>query len=50
MAELTISSEEIQGAIAEYVQSFSSETEREEIGIVSDTGDGIAHVEGCRPR
>ncbi|HEY5856706.1 MAG TPA: F0F1 ATP synthase subunit alpha [Aldersonia sp.] len=46
MAELTISSEEIQGAIAEYVQSFSSETEREEIGIVSDTGDGIAHVEG----
>jgi F-type H+-transporting ATPase subunit alpha len=46
MAELTISSEEIQGAIESYVASFSSETSREEIGIVSDTGDGIAHVEG----
>ena len=46
MTELTISSEEIQGAIEQYVSTFSSETSREEIGIVSDTGDGIAHVEG----
>ncbi|MBJ8348210.1 F0F1 ATP synthase subunit alpha [Antrihabitans sp. YC2-6] len=46
MAELTISSEEIQGAIEKYVATFSSETSREEIGIVADTGDGIAHVEG----
>src|ERR1700752_4711102 len=46
MAELTISADDIQGAIEEYVASFESETEREEIGTVIDTGDGIAHVEG----
>ena len=46
MAELTISADEIQGAIEEYVASFESDTEREEIGTVIDAGDGIAHVEG----
>jgi F-type H+-transporting ATPase subunit alpha len=46
MAELTISSEEIRSAIENYVQTFSTETSREEVGIVTDTGDGIAHVEG----
>jgi F-type H+-transporting ATPase subunit alpha len=46
MAELTISAEDIQGAIEEYVSSFTSDTAREETGTVIDTGDGIAHVEG----
>ena len=46
MAELTISAEDIQGAIEEYVAGFEAETEREEIGTVIDAGDGIAHVEG----
>jgi F-type H+/Na+-transporting ATPase subunit alpha len=46
MAELTISADDIQGAIEEYVSSFSSDTAREEVGTVVDTGDGIAHVEG----
>jgi F-type H+-transporting ATPase subunit alpha len=46
MAELTISAEDIQGAIEEYVSSFTSETAREEVGTVVDDGDGIAHVEG----
>jgi F-type H+/Na+-transporting ATPase subunit alpha len=46
MSELTISAEEIQGAIEEYVSSFTSDTAREEVGTVVDTGDGIAHVEG----
>jgi F-type H+/Na+-transporting ATPase subunit alpha len=46
MAELTISSDEIRSAIENYVSTFSPETEREEVGIVADTGDGIAHVEG----
>jgi F-type H+/Na+-transporting ATPase subunit alpha len=46
MAELTISAEDIQGAIDEYVSSFTSETAREEVGTVVDAGDGIAHVEG----
>jgi F-type H+-transporting ATPase subunit alpha len=46
MAELTISPDDIQGAIEEYVSSFTAETGREEIGTVIDAGDGIAHVEG----
>ncbi|MGV0607343.1 F0F1 ATP synthase subunit alpha [Mycolicibacterium sp. XJ1904] len=46
MAELTISADEIQGAIEEYVSGFEADTEREEIGTVIDAGDGIAHVEG----
>jgi F-type H+/Na+-transporting ATPase subunit alpha len=46
MAELTISADDIQGAIEEYVSSFTSDTSREEVGTVTDAGDGIAHVEG----
>jgi F-type H+/Na+-transporting ATPase subunit alpha len=46
MAELTISADEIQGAVEEYVAGFEADTEREEIGTVIDAGDGIAHVEG----
>ena len=46
MAELTISADEIQSAIEEYVAGFEADTEREEIGTVIDAGDGIAHVEG----
>src|SRR6201981_77681 len=46
MAELTISPDDIQGAIEEYVSSFTADTAREEVGTVMDAGDGIAHVEG----
>ena len=46
MAELTISADDIQSAIEEYVDSFTSDTSREEVGAVIDAGDGIAHVEG----
>jgi len=46
MAELTISADDIQGAIDEYVGSFTSGTSREEVGTVVDAGDGIAHVDG----
>ncbi|GGJ83444.1 ATP synthase subunit alpha [Pilimelia anulata] len=46
MAELTISSEEIRGALERYVSSYNPEISREEVGIVADAGDGIAHVEG----
>src|ERR1051325_1376810 len=46
MAELTISSDEIRGALERYVSSYSPEVSREEVGIVSDAGDGIARVEG----
>jgi F-type H+/Na+-transporting ATPase subunit alpha len=46
MAELTISATDIEGAIEDYVSSFSADTEREEVGVVVDAGDGIAHVEG----
>ncbi len=46
MAELTISADEIRGAIESYVSSYSPEASREEVGIVAETGDGIARVEG----
>ncbi|MGX9671104.1 F0F1 ATP synthase subunit alpha [Mycobacterium sp. HM-7] len=46
MAELTISAADIEGAIENYVTTFSASTDREEIGTVVDAGDGIAHVEG----
>jgi F-type H+/Na+-transporting ATPase subunit alpha len=46
MAELTISSEEIRNAIEDYVSSYSPEVSREETGVVTLTGDGIARVEG----
>ena len=46
MAELTISAQDIQGAIESYVSSFEADSGREEVGTVIDTGDGIAHVEG----
>ncbi|WP_027659436.1 F0F1 ATP synthase subunit alpha [Salinispora fenicalii] len=46
MAELTISTEEIRGALERYVSSYKSGVSREEVGTVADAGDGIAHVEG----
>ncbi|HEX2770965.1 MAG TPA: F0F1 ATP synthase subunit alpha, partial [Micromonosporaceae bacterium] len=46
MAELTISSEEIRGALARYVSTYQPDVTREEVGTVADAGDGIAHVEG----
>jgi F-type H+-transporting ATPase subunit alpha len=46
MAELTISSEDIRGALQRYVSSYTPEISREEVGVVADAGDGIAHVEG----
>src|SRR5690606_1630644 len=46
MAELTISSDEIRGALERYVSSYKPELSREEVGTVTEAGDGIAHVEG----
>ncbi|MCF3939046.1 F0F1 ATP synthase subunit alpha [Gordonia sp. Z-3] len=46
MAELTISPDEIKGAIEQYVSSFEADASRDEVGIVTDTSDGIAHVSG----
>jgi F-type H+-transporting ATPase subunit alpha len=47
MAELTIRPEEIRDALDAFVQSYEpGAASREEIGRVSDAGDGIAHVEG----
>ncbi|MFS8479940.1 MAG: F0F1 ATP synthase subunit alpha [Micromonosporaceae bacterium] len=46
MAELTISSEEIRGALERYISSYKPEISKEEVGVVADAGDGIAHVEG----
>ncbi len=47
MAELTIRPEEIRDALDAFVQSYDPGTaSREEIGRVSEAGDGIARVEG----
>ena len=46
MAELTISPDEIKGAIEQYVSSFEAEASRDEVGTITDTADGIAHVSG----
>jgi F-type H+-transporting ATPase subunit alpha len=47
MAELTIRPDEIRDALARFVESYKPEAAaRDEIGRVTDAGDGIAHVEG----
>ncbi|HCU51911.1 MAG TPA: F0F1 ATP synthase subunit alpha, partial [Micromonosporaceae bacterium] len=46
MAELTISSDEIRGALERFVSSYTPEISREEVGTVIEAGDGIAKVEG----
>jgi F-type H+-transporting ATPase subunit alpha len=46
MAELTISADEIRSAIQSYVTEYSADVSREEVGSVTEAGDGIARVEG----
>ena len=47
MTELSIRPEEIRDALDGYVRSYNpGAASREEVGRVTDTGDGIAHVEG----
>ncbi|SFE68994.1 F0F1 ATP synthase subunit alpha [Blastococcus tunisiensis] len=46
MAELTISADEIRSAIQSYVTEYSPDISREEVGTVTEAGDGIARVEG----
>ena len=47
MTELSIRPEEIRDALDHFVQSYEpGAATREEVGIVADAGDGIAHVEG----
>src|SRR5690606_8155035 len=46
MAELTISTEETRGALDRYISEYTPETAREEVGVVTEAGDGIARVEG----
>jgi F-type H+-transporting ATPase subunit alpha len=47
MAELTIRPDEIRDALAKFVEAYEPEgASRQEVGVVADAGDGIAHVEG----
>ena len=47
MAELTIRPDEIRDALASFAQAYEPEgASRQEIGVVSEAGDGIARVEG----
>jgi F-type H+-transporting ATPase subunit alpha len=47
MAELTIRPDEIRDALARFVEEYEpAGVAREEVGVVTECGDGIAHVEG----
>jgi F-type H+-transporting ATPase subunit alpha len=46
VTELAITPDEIRAALADYVSSYTPETEREEVGRVIEAADGIARVEG----
>ena len=46
MTELSIRPEDVRAAIEQYVTSYTAETTREEVGTVTEVGDGIARVEG----
>ena len=46
MTELSIRPEEIRDALEGIVASYDPQTERDEVGIVTETADGIARVEG----
>src|SRR3954469_13038040 len=46
MTELTIRPEEIRDALETIVASYDAGASRDEVGVVTETGDGIARVEG----
>ena len=47
MADLSISPEEIRGALDSFMESYRpADVATEEVGHVIETADGIAHVEG----
>jgi len=46
VTELTIRPEEIRDALESIVSSYDASASRDEVGIVTETGDGIARVEG----
>ena len=46
MTELTLRPEEIRDALASIVSSYDAGATRDEVGVVTETGDGIARVEG----
>jgi F-type H+/Na+-transporting ATPase subunit alpha len=46
VAELTIDPKAIADALRKHVEEFEPQTQREEVGRVTETGDGIARVEG----
>ena len=49
MAELTIRPDEIRDALNSFVTSYQpAQTEREEVGTVITSGDGIARVDSQR--
>ena len=46
MSELTLESQEIAEALRKNIESYKPSVEREEVGRVTVTGDGIARVSG----
>jgi F-type H+-transporting ATPase subunit alpha len=46
VTELAINPDEIRAALRDFVEGYQPTTDREEVGRVTSTGDGIARVEG----
>jgi F-type H+-transporting ATPase subunit alpha len=46
MAELTISADEITAVLARHVSELTTEVGAEQVGRISEVGDGIAHISG----
>jgi len=46
MADITLNTEEITSVLQRYVTDFKPEVEREQVGLVTEIGDGIARVSG----
>src|SRR5579871_4491990 len=46
MAELTINADEISAALARHVAEYTPEVSTEQVGRITEVGDGIARVSG----
>ena len=46
MADITLNTEEISSVLQQYVTNFEPSVERQQVGIVTEVGDGIARISG----
>src|SRR5207302_11266553 len=46
MPELTINPDEIAGVLRRHLEGFRPELEKQQVGRITEVGDGIAHISG----